>query len=369
MNLGSDPGEDEVHEISVTPSTDADQAAAAPGQEWHGWFLQGGAGDSKENRRALIAAEDRAHLRRLAISAVVVLLVHGAIVAAVITWRKTMVAPAGLPRSIMIELAPVPSAPATQQTELPPAPERHDTPIEKVEEKTEEKTAARGEEEMEPKSVEQPPGAVAPVTPVPSENAEGERAVDVERVTGGGAPGAVPAHGSGDNPIDTRIAEPHGPHSKSATKAGDWKKTIMARPSKNSGERQPPRDPSAAGGMARNAIGTLMQNRAAAASAKGLSATDGAKNAVGGPVMNILAGTASNAVNGTVTNAIGVTVPIRASATGPNGQVASVVTTLADAAINGTTMTRRGTGPGVVGGPAKNAAGVINGTLIKPRHP
>ncbi len=111
--------------------------------------------------------------------------------------------------------------PATQQTDLPPVPERLDRPVEKVEEKTEEKSAAEGERRGPAKSVEQPAGAVPPAIPVPPESAEGERAVDLEKVTGGGAPGARPAGASGASPIDTRIAEPRRGHFKGDNKMGD----------------------------------------------------------------------------------------------------------------------------------------------------
>jgi len=94
------------------------------------------------------AATNPATLRRWAISAAVVVLVHGAIVAAVVTWRKATV-PAEPPGPIVIELAPMPAAPTTQQATLPPAPEQvpsstlPDKTPEKVEQKAEEKTAAR----------------------------------------------------------------------------------------------------------------------------------------------------------------------------------------------------------------------------------
>src|SRR6516164_8674744 len=75
--------------------------------------------------------------------------------AAVVTWRKATV-PAEPPGPVVIELAPMPAAPTTQQAALPPAPEQvpssalPDKTAEKVEQKTEEKTAARGEEKGEP---------------------------------------------------------------------------------------------------------------------------------------------------------------------------------------------------------------------------
>ena len=108
------------------------------------------------------ATTNPATLRRWAISAVVVVLVHGAIVAAVVTWRKATL-PAEPPGPIVIELAPMLAAPTTQQAALPPAPEQVPSTIspdkapEKVEQKAEEKTAARGEEKAEPSQFEESP--------------------------------------------------------------------------------------------------------------------------------------------------------------------------------------------------------------------
>jgi hypothetical protein len=39
------------------------------------------------------------------------------------------------------------------------------------------------------------------------------------------------------------------------------------------------------------------------------------------------------------------------------------------AAINGTGMTRIGSGPGVIGGAARNLSGSINGTSFRPKYP
>jgi len=74
------------------------------------------------------ATTNPATLRRWAISAVVVVLVHGAIVTAVVTWRKATV-PAEPPGPVVIELAPMPAAPTTEQAALPPAPEQVPDPL------------------------------------------------------------------------------------------------------------------------------------------------------------------------------------------------------------------------------------------------
>ena len=299
------------------------------------------------------ATTNPATLRRWAISAVVVVLVHGTIVTAVVTWREATV-PAEAPGPIVIELAPMLAAPTTQQAALPPAPEQvpssasPDKTAEKVEQKTEEKTAARGEEKAGPSQFEDSPPAVP----------------------GGEASGAVQAGGGGVNPIDTRIGEQPRLRFKKGAKANDWTKAIMGRPSKSFAGRQQPLGPGTASGMARNAIGMLVQEPAGAMGIQGSTAANATKNAVGATAMNTVGGTA--AVNGTATNAIGVNVPIRTRAPRTNiGQrginpLASNATS-SNASINGTSMIRPASATAVIGGPAKNVAGAINGTAMRPR--
>ena len=331
------------------------------------------------------ATTNPATLRRWAISAVVVLLVHGAIVAAVVTWRKATV-PGQPPGPVVIQLAPMPAAPATEQAALPPAAEQvpstasPDKTPEKVEQKNEGKTAATGEEKARQTPIEEP-RVTPPVTLAPSESAEGENRADTKAAPRGG----VPVQAGGGGPIDTRIAEQPRLRFKKDAKANDWKKAIMgrpwnrARPLKNFAGRQQPSSPGAAGEMARNAAGMPIQDRAGTAIAKGSNGIDGAKNAIGATAMTAVGGAATNVINGSVTNAIGVAVPIRSSATGTNGQrrigpVASNGTTSPNAlvngvgmGINGTSMGRPGPRAGAIGGAAKNVAGVINGTSFRPK--
>ena len=299
------------------------------------------------------ATTNPATLRRWAISAVVVVLVHSTIVTAVVTWREATV-PAEAPGPIVIELAPMPAAPTRQQAALPPAPEQvpptasTDKTPEKVEQKPQEKTAARGEEKAGPSQFEDSPPAVP----------------------GGEASGAVQAGGGGVNPIDTRIGEQPRLRFKKGAKANDWTKAIMGRPSKSFAGRQQPLGPGTASGMARNAIGMLVQEPAGAMGIQGSTAANATKNAVGATAMNTVGGTA--AVNGTATNAIGVNVPIRTRAPRTNiGQrginpLASNATS-SNASINGTSMIRPASATAVIGGPAKNVAGAINGTAMRPR--
>jgi hypothetical protein len=320
------------------------------------------------------ATTNPATLRRWAISAAVVVLVHGAIVTAVVTWRKATV-PAEPLGPVVIELAPMPAAPTTQQAALPPAPEQvpstasPDKTPEKVEQKAEEKTAARGEEKAEPSQFEESPRVTAPVTLAPAESAEGGSRGDTKAGPSGQAGGAVQA-GGGGNPIDTRIGEQPRQSFKKAAKANDWRKAIMGRPSKRFAGRQQPLDPGAANGMARNAIGMLVQDPASGVGSKGSTAANAAKNAVGVTAMNTVGGTP--AVNGTATNAVGVSVPIRTRAPRMNiGQRGigpfTANATSPNASINGTSMVRPASRTAVIGGPAKNVAGAINGTAMRPR--
>jgi hypothetical protein len=320
------------------------------------------------------APTNPATLRRWAISALVVVLVHGAIVTAVVTWRKVTV-PAESLGPVVIELAPMPAAPTTQQAALPPAPEQvpstasPDKTPEKVEQKAEEKTAARGEEKAEPSQLEESPRVTAPVTLAPAESAEGGNRGDTKAGPSGQAGGAVQA-GGGGSPIDTRIGEQPRQSFKKAAKANDWTKAIMGRPLKRFAGRQQPLDPGTASGMARNAIGMLVQDPAGGMGTKGSTAVNAAKNAVGVTAMNTVGGTP--AVNSTATNAIGVSVPIRTRAPQTNigqrgiGLLVSNATS-SNASINGTSMVRPASGTAVIGGPAKNVAGAINGTAMRPR--
>jgi protein TonB len=313
-------------------------------------------------------------LRRWAISAVVVVLVHGAIVTAVVTWRKVTV-PAEPLGPVVIELAPMPAAPITQQAALPPAPEQvpssasPDKTPEKVEQKAEEKTAARGEEKAEPSQFEESPRVTPPVTLAPPESAEGGNRGDTKAGPSGQAGGAVQA-GGGGNPIDTRIGEQPRQSFKKAAKANDWTKAIMGHPSKNFAGRQQPLGPGTASGMARNAIGMLVQDPAGAMGTKGSTAANAAKIAVGVTAMKTVGGAA--VVNGTATNAIGVSMPVRTRAPRTNigqrsiGPLASNATSR-NAGINGTSMVRPASSTAVIGGPAKNVAGAINGTAMRPR--
>jgi periplasmic protein TonB len=119
-----------------------------------------------------LAPEDLTDLRRWAICAAVVVLAHGGIAAAMVTWHEP-VEGTGAAAGIVIEFAPVPVAPTTVQSDVPPGPDQDladapSKPVEspeekqKTEEKVEAKLEQKVEEKVESKPVEQPPPEVAP---------------------------------------------------------------------------------------------------------------------------------------------------------------------------------------------------------------
>src|SRR5258708_14104040 len=115
------------------------------------------------------ATTNHENLRDWAISAGVVVLMHAAIAAAVLSWRNAT-APAERPGPVVIELAPMPAAPPAEQAILPPAAApvpslaAPSQPLERAEQNNE-RTAARGEQTTSPFEAApsaSPPGTVAP---------------------------------------------------------------------------------------------------------------------------------------------------------------------------------------------------------------
>ena len=120
-----------------------------------------------------LAPEDLADLRRWAICAAVVVLAHGGIAAAMVTWHDDE-GGSGPSSGIVIEFAPVPLAASTPEADIPPGPLQDaseaspNKPVEtleeqeKVEQKVEAKLEHKVEEKVETKPVEEPPPEVAP---------------------------------------------------------------------------------------------------------------------------------------------------------------------------------------------------------------
>lgn len=331
----------------------------------------------------------RTHLRRWAISIALALLVHGVVaVAVLLTWQKST-SPLHPNGPVIVEL-PLPAAdPAAPLGEAVPAPpagiERPSVakqiegnrapggPPKRTDEIAEKKVASIGEERAEPTFATQ---SLAPAAPL--QNAEGENGADVRTVTGGGG-GARSAVSGGDaagGPIDTRIAAQSGQHSKKASRTLAQKPILIGRAAKDAGMQGHSRHLSAQeAGVVINAIGARVQNRVSAAGARTNGFQEGAKNAIGSNVANLAGSISANAADLAVTNAIGIAVRVRPSIPGPviaehgAGATAFAGGSMPKGAINGTGMSRIGLGVGVIGGPAKNVAGVLNGTSFRPRHP
>jgi len=120
-------------------------------------------------------ADDLVDLRRWAICGAIVVLTHGGIAAAMVTWHDPDEA-AEPAAAIVLEFVPVPVAPAMPQMEIPPGPEQvmsdaspnkpTESLEEKIEEKIEQKVEAKLEqkvdEKVETKPVEEPPPEVSP---------------------------------------------------------------------------------------------------------------------------------------------------------------------------------------------------------------
>jgi protein TonB len=111
--------------------------------------------------QAVVASD----LRRWVFSAALVMAAHGALAAALVTWREE-VDPDDPAAAITVEFAPVPVAPANRDADIPPGPEQimseaaPERPTETVKETVEDKP----EQKKEP--VEEPPPEVKP-TPNP----------------------------------------------------------------------------------------------------------------------------------------------------------------------------------------------------------
>lgn len=329
----------------------------------------------------------RVHLRRWAISIALALLLHGVVaVAVLLTWQKstTQLHPNG---PVIVELPP----PAAEPIEANHAPgaltKQGDETAEKKaaairEEKAEPTFAtqslvptapvenAQGEKKVEPTFATQ---SLAPTAPL--ENAEGENGADVRTASGGGGGvrSGVSGGGAAGGPIDTRIAPGSGPRSKKASRTLARKPSLPGRMAKNAGMQGHSRHLGAQPGVAINAIGARVQDRVAAAIARANRSREGAKNAVGSNVANLAGSSSTNAGDLAVTNAIGIAV--RPSIPGPvigehgAGAIAFAGSAMPKAAINGTGMGRPALRIGAIGGAARSAAGALNGTDFRPRHP
>lgn len=337
-----------------------------------------------------LTTENHDRLRRWAASLALALALHAGVVAAVLSWHYASISPpaAGDAGPFVIDLAPAPSQPIALQTE-PPQPAPGGAPAaERVTPNAAEKSADTGKQKAAP--AEAAPDVTAPPR---LENAGREDSEDKRTASGGGGGGglapAVPGGGSMSGPIDTRITTVSRFGWRSKNKAARFgaprqksKAFVLVHPSKGPGVVGP--------GLAGNAsapstainaigehvaIGAHIEDRVRAAQARALG-----KNAVGSAMPNNLGGASARTSERTVVNAIGATVRFRprlggtVSGAQPGGATAftgNAGTAHANtlAAVNGTGMTHVGSGPGVIGGPARNLSGGINGTTFRLRHP
>jgi hypothetical protein len=347
---------------------------------------------SADESESASATGKHAQLSRWAISFALALLLHAvAALVMLLIWQKsTPPDPYGpviveLPPPLVGEIAsPREAAPRPTGMQQPSINEQIETnrtaggPPKPGAETTARKLPAVEERKVEPSFANLAPAA-------PSENAEGE---NTRTASGGGGASAAPSGEIGGGPIDTRIAPRFGPgglRAKKAARTLAHKATPIGRTAKTIGaqgqghSRRLGTSPS----VAINAIGARVQDRAAAAIARAKSSQEITKNAIGnGSVANLAGSISASAAGLAATNAIGMTV--RAHPTIPTTiprltggeQITGAVPIPfagrgppAAAAINGTSMNRVTLNAGAIGGPAKNAVGVLNGTGFRTRHP
>jgi len=167
------------------------------------------------------------------------------------------------------------------------------------------------------------------------------------------------------DPIDTSITTQRPSHFRRELKAHESKKSTIAHPSGISGDHRRTLMRGTKVGVVRNAIGqpvhqTSIDIRGAEVKASERTHVDGTlKDA--SP-----AGNGGTEAGGTDPHRQGF-VPLRAGWAAPRDP--RLDTAMNHSIISGRDMVRPGAGSGALGGPAKNLAGVINGTNFRPRHP
>lgn len=165
-------------------------------------------------------------------------------------------------------------------------------------------------------------------------------------------------------PLDTSIATQRPSHFRRELKSRDAKKYTIAHPSGNSGDRRIWMRGSKVG-VVRNAIGLPVHQTNT--DIKGTDVKTSERAGVQGALKN-----ASSAGNGG-TEAGGIDphrqgfVPLRAGGVAPHDP--RINTAMNHSIISGRDMVHPGLGASAIGGPAKNVAGVINGSSFRPRHP
>lgn len=356
---------------------------------------------------------DRANLNRWAVSIGLASLLHGAIAVAILNWHNSIssIKPSA---PFLIDLLPLPDGSGPQQSAFKtlafegvgappptgqgianaPTPE----PIDPAKATAAEKMAASGEGNAPPPAgpANMTAATAAPAALAPAKDAEQEDSAQARTAGGGGAVGAshaISSNGRGgssaegapappsamDTPLDTSITVMPGLYGKKAGggTARQKKNIVLLRPSKHSVALQHPRNvgPAESTMRATNPVGAHVEDRvkAALARANGNATT---KNAIGtAAAPGMVGGGNAHAAEGVTTNAIGMTVPVHPVVPGANaGETKGAPNVAASTAmnrpvINGRDMIRPGTATGVIGGPARNAVGVLNGTNFHIRQP
>jgi hypothetical protein len=168
--------------------------------------------------------------------------------------------------------------------------------------------------------------------------------------------------GAAADPIDTRITvfgKPQPGRPWAVRDRNDHRKTKIVRPAGTADDRRRTLMPADKSNVVRDAIGQKVSRAAAAR-----NGTD--KKDVAAPLEGQPKSVGLGQSGGAVTAARGF-VP----AAGPNSALHALPPNAAlnRSAINGAAMVRPGARPGAVGGATRTAAGVINGTDFRPRHP
>jgi protein TonB len=191
-----------------------------------------------------LSPEDLADLRRWAICAAVVVLAHGGIAAAMVTWQEDE-GGSGPASGIVIEFAPVPLAANRPDIDVPPGPEQDasdaspNKPVEtleereKVEHKVEAKLEQKVDEKVDTKPVEEPPPEVAPA-PNPEVAVEPPPPQEVKEETAMRQSPALPAiplapHVIAQETAAIAVAPTHGePNPNDSAAAKTWRREILA---------------------------------------------------------------------------------------------------------------------------------------------
>jgi hypothetical protein len=185
-------------------------------------------------------------------------------------------------------------------------------------------------------------------------------------MSNGGTQTGAQHNGTGTNPIDTSITVQGPPKSESAIQAHDWNKAKIGVPSGNLRDHPGTPSPGIKDGVVRNAIGALMPPREAAkgpdASGRGFApaGVDGTARSTTGAALKNLAGGRPDT---------GRQISSPAPTFSTKGSTPLANTEMNRSVLNGASIDHRGSSTAMIGGAAKYATGVINGTSFRPKHP